>query len=412
MQKQLDLIKRGVVEVISENELKAKLKSALSKKKPLRIKAGFDPSAPDIHLGHTVLLRKLRHFQELGHKVVFLIGDCTAMIGDPSGQSETRKPLTPKEVEKNATTYVKQVSKILDTKDKKVFELRFNSEWFGTPGKNIFGLDSIIELTSKYTVARLLERDDFLKRYKAGKPISVVEFLYPLMQGYDSVKLNADIEIGGTDQKFNLLVGRDLQGTYGQAPQVVLTLPLLEGTDGVKKMSKSLNNHIGIDEKPDVMFGKVMSVSDEMMFKFYELLTDVPLDEVKAMQSKIKSEQLHPKKVKMDLAANIIEQYHSRQKAKTAKEEFDRVFKDKKLPTKIPVFAVPKEKLQDGKIRLAQLLVLAHLASSNSDAKRLIKQGAVTIDNKKSYDINHCVAVSKEIVIKAGKLKHAKIIQK
>ncbi len=396
IQKQLDIIKRGTVEIISEAELKSKLKSAISKKRSLRIKAGFDPSTPDIHLGHTVLLRKLRHFQELGHKVVFLIGDCTAMIGDPSGQSEIRKSLSRKEVEQNSATYVKQISKILDTKDKKVFELTFNSEWFGSPGKNIFGLDSILELTSKYTVARLLERDDFFKRYKAGKPISVVEFLYPLMQGYDSVKLKADIEIGGTDQKFNLLVGRSLQETYKKPPQTVITLPLLEGTDGVKKMSKSLKNHIGIDEKPDQMFGKLMSISDELMFKFYELLTDIDMSEVK---------RKHPMEAKKDLAREIIQQYHSKIKADKAQEDFE-----KKFQKRDPFTSLKTKACEVDSLLLKNILCNTQPCRlSSGEFKRLIKQGAITVNGKKITDINYKLEPNKEQCIKVGKLKFLKL---
>jgi len=399
---ELDLIKRGAVEIIPEAGLKGKLQQAKKEKRPLRIKAGFDPSAPDIHLGHTVLLRKLRHFQELGHKVVFLIGDCTAMIGDPSGQSEMRKPLTRKEVEANSTTYVKQVSKILDTKDKKVFELRFNSEWFGSPGENIFGLDSILELTSRYTVARLLERDDFLKRYKAGKPISMVEFLYPLMQGYDSVKLKADIELGGTDQKFNLIVGRDLQGSYGQKEQVVITMPLLEGTDGVAKMSKSLNNHIGINEAPDSMFGKIMSVSDEMMWKYYELLTDEDLKKVKAA---------HPMQAKKDLAQQIVAQYHGKTKAQAAQKDFE-----KKFQKKDPFINMKTKEIKtdvgfvDGKLPLIFLLCdIIECVKSKAEFKRLIAQGAIKINGKTISDLDCKLELNKEQCIKVGKLRFFKI---
>jgi len=402
MKEQLDLIKRGAVEIIPEAGLKEKLQQAAKEKRPLRIKAGFDPSAPDIHLGHTVLLRKLRHFQELGHKVVFLIGDCTAMIGDPSGQSEMRKPLTRKEVETNSATYVKQVSKILDTKNKKVFELRFNSEWFGSPGKNIFGLDSILELTSRYTVARLLERDDFLKRYKAGKPISMVEFLYPLMQGYDSVKLKADIELGGTDQKFNLIVGRDLQGSYGQKEQVVITMPLLEGTDGVAKMSKSLNNHIGINEKPDSMFGKIMSISDEMMWKYYELLTDANIKEAKSA---------HPMQAKKDLAQQIVAQYHSKVKAQAALKDFE-----KKFQKKDPFITMKTEEVKtdvgfvDGKLPLAFLLCdRKECIKSKAEFKRLIAQGAIKINGKTISDLECKLELDKEQCIKVGKLRFFKI---
>ncbi|MDD5496040.1 MAG: tyrosine--tRNA ligase, partial [Candidatus Omnitrophica bacterium] len=305
LDKQLELIKRGAVEIIQSGELKKKLERAIKTNKALVIKAGFDPTAPDIHLGHTVLLRKLRHFQDLGHKVIFLIGDHTAMIGDPSGVSKTRPRLTKEEVEANAKTYQKQISKVLDM-DK--LEIRFNSEWLGK-----MDIGKIAELMSRYSVIRLLERDDFFNRYKEGKPISMLEFLYPLLQGYDSVALKADVELGGTDQKFNLLVGRDIQGLYNQEEQVVITMPLLEGLDGVQKMSKSLGNYVGINEPAKEMFGKLMSVSDELMYKYYELLTDEDTEKVKA---EVKAQKLHPKEAKVNLAKIIVAQYHGADAAK------------------------------------------------------------------------------------------------
>ncbi|MBN1353422.1 MAG: tyrosine--tRNA ligase, partial [Candidatus Omnitrophica bacterium] len=320
---QIEIIKRGTVEIIQTGELRKKLE----KNKQLIVKAGFDPTAPDIHLGHTVLLRKLRQFQDLGHRVIFLIGDFTATIGDPSGQSQTRKTPTFEEVEKNVKTYLKQVGKILHTDNKELFEVRYNSHWFGKgPGGVTMSLiDFLQNITAKYTVARLIERDDFATRLKKNKPITVLELLYPLMQGYDSVVLNADIELGGTDQKFNLLVGRNIQSSFNLEPQVVITMPLLEGTDGVDKMSKSLGNYIGIDEAPKEIFGKVMSVSDELMMRYYELLTDEPLDRLK---SGLNSGELHPRDAKKKLAKLIITQYCGAEAAETAEENFEKAFKD------------------------------------------------------------------------------------
>jgi tyrosyl-tRNA synthetase len=394
---QLNKIKRGASEIINEKELKEILAKSREAKRPLTVKAGFDPSAPDIHLGHSVLIRKMKHFQDLGHKVVFLIGDFTGRIGDPSGQSQTRKSLTEKEVRENAATYKKQVSKILDMKKT---EIRFNSEWCGK-----LGIDGIFELASKYTVSRLLERDDFSNRYKQGKPISVLEFLYPLIQGYDSVALKADVELGGTDQKFNLLVGREMQRQYSQRPQVVITMPLLEGTDGVNKMSKSLDNYVGINENPKDMFGKLMSISDELMFKYYELLTDEDTGEIKSL---VESGRLHPKNAKMKLAKIIVGMYHSESAADREAENFDRVFKSKGVPEDMPVFELEQEKTP-----LFKLLVVTGCADSSSAARRLIKQNAVQINGKKISDVSFSFKASrKPAIIKSGKLKYVKVIKK
>lgn len=333
IKKQLEIIKRGTVEIISESALVEKLK----KGKPLIIKAGFDPTAPDIHLGHTVLLRKLRHFQDLGHKVIFLIGDATALVGDPSGQSQTRKTMTWGEVEENAKTYERQVSKILSTKDKNLFERRHNSNWFSRHGSTEkefppFTFEQFVELAQRYTVARLLERDDFQKRLKENKPISFLELFYPLMQGYDSVQLKSDVEIGGTDQKFNMLVGRDLQEAYGQEPQVVITMPLLVGTDGIQKMSKSYGNYIGINEAAREIFGKIMSISDDLMYSYYELLTNENLQQIKNMP---------PMEAKKRLAYLIVKDYHGASQAENEKKYFEDVFQRKETPKDVPVKKLP-----------------------------------------------------------------------
>ena len=358
--KQLEIIKRGVLEIISEDELRKKLAQSIRTKRPLKIKAGFDPTAPDLHLGHTVLLRKLRSFQDLGHEVYFLIGDFTGQIGDPSGRSEIRKQLTRLEVARNAQTYKKQVAKILDMRKLKVV---FNSKWFG----RMTGVE-ILKLTTHASVSQMLTRDDFKKRYTGGENISILEFMYPLMQGYDSVMLKADIELGGTDQIFNLLVGREFQKDYNQPQQVVMTMPLLEGTDGVQKMSKSYGNYIGINEPAKEMFGKIMSISDELMFKYYELLTDEDLNKIK---------QMHPKEAKVNLAKIIISQYHSTQAAEKEAEEFSRVFSQKEIPQEMPKFKT------DGKKTILVILTESKLVASGNEARRLIKQGAVSFNNEK-----------------------------
>ncbi|MFH1045804.1 MAG: tyrosine--tRNA ligase [Candidatus Omnitrophota bacterium] len=399
--KQLELIKRGTVEIISEPALKEKLKAG----RPLVIKAGFDPSAPDIHLGHTVLLRKLRHFQQLGHKVIFLIGDATALVGDPSGQSLTRKVLTINEVNKNAQTYEAQVGKILDVEDKKTYTRRHNSEWFlqivRENKEAPFDFPQFIDLAQKYTVARLIERDDFQKRVKENKPISFLELFYPLMQGYDSVRLEADVEIGGTDQKFNMLVGRDLQESYAQKPQVVITMPLLEGTDGIQKMSKSYGNYIGINEPPKEMFGKIMSISDEMMMKYYELLTDEDLPTVKKM---------HPMEAKKKLARLIVAQYHGEKAAQQAQEEFEKAFQkqDPFSTLKVKETAVAGEE----DFILANLLAAPALnaVKSKSEFRRLIDQNAIEVNNERVSDYQYKLKPNTEYCIKVGKTRFYKTI--
>ncbi|MFA5311327.1 MAG: tyrosine--tRNA ligase [Candidatus Omnitrophota bacterium] len=357
---QIKVIKRGAVDIISEDELRKKLEQSIKTRRPLKIKAGFDPTAPDLHLGHTVLLRKLRQFQDLGHEVYFLIGDFTGRIGDPSGRCEIRKQLTKKEVVQNARTYKKQVAKVLDIRKLKIV---FNSKWLDKMRGQEFGM-----LMTYYTANQLLEREDFSQRRLNKKPIYISEFIYPILQGYDSVMLKADVEIGGTDQIFNLLVGRDLQKDFRQPQQVVLTMPLLEGTDGIQKMSKSYGNYIGINEPAKDMFGKVMSISDEMMIKYYELLTDEDLTKIKAM---------HPRDAKVNLAKIIITNYHSAQSAQKEADEFTRVFSQKEIPQDMPSFKA------DGLKNVVVILTESKLAASGNEARRLIKQGAVSFNNIK-----------------------------
>lgn len=414
IEKDLELIKRGAVDIIQIDELNKKLEQYAKTKKPLVIKAGFDPTAPDIHLGHTVLIRKMKHFQDLGHKVIFLIGDATALVGDPSGQSQTRKTMTWDEVEQNAKTYEKQVGKILNVRDTKTFERRHNSEWFSKGGSrekttHPFTFENFVELTQKYTVARLLERDDFQKRLKEARPISFLEFFYPLMQGYDSVMLKSDVEIGGTDQRFNMLVGRDLQQAYGQAPQVVIAMPLLVGLDGVNKMSKSLGNYIGINEPAKEIFGKIMSVTDELMYTYYELLTD---EDYNKIRRDINEGRLHPKQAKINLAKLIVKQYYSESEAKRQEEEFERAFRDKGFPQDAEEITLNYFESREGrsckvgegiKIPLLWVLTASGLATSNSDARRKIAEGAVEINFKKIIDPNQNLPCAENYNIRLGK---------
>jgi len=413
LEEQISIIKRGTVEIISEQSLTEKIKKSVKENKPLVVKAGFDPTAPDIHLGHTVLLRKLRHFQECGHKVEFLIGDATALVGDPSGKSQTRKVMTWEEVEANALTYKKQVSKILDTTDPRLFELKYNSKWFSNRGQKEkaatpFTFETFVELAQKYTVARLLERDDFEKRLKENKPISFLELFYPLMQGYDSVMMKADIELGGNDQKFNMLVGRTLQEAYRQEPQVVISMPILEGLDGVNKMSKSLDNYVAINDQPKDMFGKIMSISDAIMLKYYELLTDEPLEQLK---NNIQSGKLHPKQAKMNLAKIIIAQYHDEAEADKAEANFEMAFKEKKFPDNIPLMKInvgtnDHSPLQDKNgIKTIDAITALSLVTKESkgEIKRKIKEGAVEIDEAKLDKFDFNFTVSREYKIRIGK---------
>ena len=398
IEEQLELIERGAVDIISREELIKKLKKSEETGVPLKIKAGFDPTAPDLHLGHTVLLQKLKHFQELGHEVNFLIGDFTGLIGDPTGKSETRKALTQEDVARNAETYKKQVFKILDPEKTKVV---FNSAWLGALSSY-----DMIKLTSQLTVARMLEREDFKVRFENGKPISIHEFIYPLMQGYDSVAMESDVELGGTDQLFNVLMGRDIQRSKGQQPQIVLTMPLLEGLDGVNKMSKSLGNYIGIDESADTIYGKVLSISDELMFRYYELLSDLSNTEIAALKASIESGEKHPKDVKMMLARELTARFHGDAAAIAAEENFEKVFRNKGLPDEIPEFSCAAAE----PVWLPQLLVDADMVKSTSDGRRMIKQSAVSIDGEKVADMNHTVNPEGDILLKVGKRRFCKVI--
>lgn len=388
IQQQLALLSRGTLEILPKGGLEAKLKLAEKENRPLRIKAGFDPTAPDLHLGHTVLLEKLRQFQQCGHQVVFLIGDFTGMIGDPTGKNETRPPLTKEDVLANAETYKQQVFKVLDV-DKT--EVRFNSEWFGK-----MSAAEMIALAGKATVARMLERDDFEKRYKGGQSIAIHEFLYPLVQGFDSVALDADIELGGNDQKFNLLMGRQLQESHKKMPQIIMTMPLLEGLDGVNKMSKSLNNYVGIEDAPSDQFGKIMSASDDLMLRYYELLTDVNLDEIKAM---------HPMEAKKQLAARIVARFHGNDAGKAAREGFEKQFAKKEVPDDIPEASIAS---QDGSLWLVKALSEAGLTQSNGEGMRLVKQGAVSVDGEKVSDKDFSLTVG-SYLIKCGKRRFLKL---
>ncbi len=400
IEEQLELIERGAVDCISREELVKKLKKSQETGIPLKVKAGFDPTAPDLHLGHTVLLQKLKHFQDLGHDIYFLIGDFTGMIGDPTGKSDTRKALTVEQVAENAESYKTQVFKILDQEKTRVV---FNSTWLG----KLSSYD-MIKLASELTVARMLERDDFKKRFDSGKPISIHEFLYPLIQGFDSVAMEADVELGGTDQLFNLLMGRDLQRSRGQEPQIVLTMPLLEGLDGVNKMSKSLGNYIGITESADNVYGKVLSISDDLMFRYYELLSDLSRSEIGGLKEKMESGTLHPKEIKKQLARELTARFHSSEAALVAEVGFEKVFTKGGVPDDIPemVSSATEE------IWLPQLLVDSGLVKSTSDGRRMIKQNAVSIDGEKITDMNSVVQPEGEVLIKVGKRRFCKVIFK
>ncbi len=389
IESQLELIKRGTAEIISEEDLIAKLKQ----NRPLNVKAGFDPTAPDLHLGHTVVLQKMKHFQELGHNVTFLIGDFTGMIGDPTGKSETRKPLIKEQVLANAETYKEQVFKILDPEKTKIC---FNSAWLEP-----LTMKETLSLMAKFTVARIIERDDFQKRYKSGEPIGMHEFMYPIMQGFDSVNMNADIELGGTDQKFNLLVGRDLLRQYGKEAQVAITMPIIEGLDGVQKMSKSLGNYVGISESPKDMFGKLMSISDELMFRYYTLLSDMSLKDIEKMKQDIETGDFHPMTAKKNLAKEIVSRYHGTKAGVEAEEEFVRVFSNKNVPTDIQEY-----KIQGG---FLDIILALNFASSKSEARRLAEQGGIHFENEKVYDLT--TAPEHEGILKVGKRKFAKLIK-
>jgi tyrosyl-tRNA synthetase len=399
VEEQLEYIRKGAVEIIREEELVAKLKKAQKTGSPLRVKAGFDPTAPDIHLGHTVLIRKMKHFQDLGHTAIFLIGDFTGMIGDPSGRSATRKQLTKEEVLANAETYKQQIFKILNPE---TTVIDFNNRWMST-----LGSEGFVRLASRYTVARILEREEFANRMKAQQPIAMHELLYPLVQGYDSVALQADVELGGTDQRFNLLVGRELQREYGQESQIVLTMPLLEGIDGVQKMSKSLGNYIGINEDPTDQFGKIMSISDEMMFRYYELVTDRSMAEIKLLRDEVASGKCHPMEAKADLAIQIITDYHGAPAAQAAREEFNRVFRKGEVPEDIET---KKLSLVAGPMRLTKLLAAVNLAPSNAEAQRLIESGAVHMNDQRITDVKTELSKPGEYLFKVGKRRFLRLI--
>lgn len=401
LERQWEILSRGAVEIIPEDEFKQKLARSIVTGEPLKVKLGLDPSAPDIHIGHTVPLQKLRQFQDLGHIVQLVIGDFTGQVGDPSGKSETRKQLTPEQVKENAQTYVDQLFKVLDY-DKT--EIYYNSEWLAP-----LNFSEIIYLASTITVARMLERDDFEKRYNAQEPISVHEFFYPLMQGYDSVALHTDIEIGGTDQKFNLLMGRNLQKEFGQEPQAVLTLPLIEGLDGVQKMSKSLNNYIGIDDEPNEIYGKSMSIPDELMVKYYQLVTDLPHTEVSEIIAGLEDGSYHPRDAKMKMAYTLVRMYYGEEEARAAEEHFRTVFQKGTLPDDIPVVELEKVQLEDGGIWIIKLLVSLGLVSSNGEGRRMIEQGAVKIDEDKLSDKDADIIVRDGMIVQVGKRKFAEI---
>ena len=396
---QISLIERGAVDVVSREDLVRKLKKSSESGVPLKIKAGFDPTAPDLHLGHTVLIQKMKHFQDLGHDIYFLIGDFTGMIGDPTGKSETRKPLTLDDVARNAETYKEQIFKILDPEKTTVV---FNSTWLG----KLTSYD-MVKLASQLTVARMLEREDFKVRFENEKPISIHEFMYPLIQGYDSVALEADVELGGTDQLFNLLMGRDLQRSWNQEPQVVVTMPLLEGLDGVNKMSKSLGNYIGITESADDIYGKVLSISDTLMFRYYELLSDLSAAEIEVLAQDMQKGKIHPKEVKKKLARELTSRFYGKEGSARAEETFEQVFKHHGIPENIPELNLQKA---DGEVWLPKLLVEAGLTKSTSEARRLIKQQAVTLDGEKVLDTEFSVQPDQDVLIKVGKRRFAKVL--
>ncbi len=395
---QIDVIKSGTIEIIPEDELVQKIERSIKLRSPIRAKLGCDPSKPDLHIGHAVVLRKLRDFQDLGHNACLIIGDFTAMIGDPTGKNKTRPQLTLEETRINGDTYLEQATKILS---KKNLEIRYNSEWLDT-----MNFRNVIELSSKYTVAQLLERDDFNKRYKSGTPISIHELLYPLAQAYDSVAIKSDIELGGTDQKFNLLVGREIQKTYGQEPQCILTMPILEGIDGIEKMSKSLNNYIGITESPREIFGKIMSIPDSLIISYLKYAAYLPDDEILSYEERMKENELNPRDVKAMLARKVISIYYNEEIAKQASDEFDRMFRDKGLPDEVKEFIINSDNNQ---VNIVDLMVKTSLVPSKKEARRLIEQGAVSIDDEKINNSNSIINIDQPRLIKCGKKKFLKV---
>lgn len=400
-EQQWEILSRGAVEIIPEEDFKKKLIISIKENRPLKVKLGLDPSAPDIHVGHTVPLHKLKQFQDLGHIVQIVIGDFTGQIGDPSGKSETRKQLSPEQVKINAETYVEQLFKILDPQKT---EVHYNSKWLAP-----LNFADVVTLAAKMTVARMLERDDFEKRFSTNLPISIHEFFYPLMQGYDSVALKSDIELGGTDQKFNLLMGRHLQKEYGQESQVVLMLPLIEGLDGVQKMSKSLNNYIGIDEEPNQIYGKSMSIPDELMIKYYKLITDLSHSEVMEMINDIESNSIHPRDAKMKMAYTLVRMYHGEKSAIEAETHFKTVFQKGALPADIPLIDIDKSSLDNNSIWIVKLIAMLKLVPSNGEGRRMVEQGAVKINGEKVDNTNYEVNVEQDMIIQVGKRKFAKI---
>lgn len=396
---QMDLIKRGAIEIIPEEELAKKIENSIKTGKPLNIKLGCDPTRPDLHLGHSVVLRKLAHFQQLGHQAILIIGDFTAMIGDPSGRNSTRPPLTMEETRQNGKSYFEQASKILNPDKTKIV---YNSEWLSK-----MNFEDVIKLASKYTVARMLERDDFTNRYKNGIPISLHEFLYPLAQAMDSVAIDSDVELGGSDQKFNLLVGRDIMREFGKEPQVILTMPLLVGTDGTEKMSKSYGNYIGINDDPKDIYGKTMSIPDTLIYTYFELATDVDKNELQEIKQFLDNPANNPRDAKRKLARKLVEMYYNREAAQKAEEEFDKIFVKKEVPDEIPEF-----KINDNfsSIPIVELILKVNFAESKSEAKRLIQQGGVSIDGNKIENVNEVININKELILKVGKRKFVKIV--
>lgn len=400
----MELIRRGTIEIIPEDELYDKLEKSQATGEPLKLKLGLDPTAPDIHLGHAVVLRKLRQFQDLGHEVVIIIGDFTASIGDPSGRSVTRPILSPEEIAENARTYQEQYCRILDPEKTHV---AFNSEWLGK-----LSLSDVIRIAARITVARVLERDDFANRLSSGQPIGLQETLYPMCQAYDSVVLRSDLELGGLDQKFNILMGRDLQREFGQAPQIAMFMPILVGLDGVQKMSKSLGNYVGITEDPHQMFGKIMSIPDNLMPQYFELCTDLPLPEVRAMVDAVRNDRIHPMEAKKRLAREIVTIYHNESAAVEAQVEFERVFSGREVPADLDPINVSPDDLKDGRIWIVRLLTLAGFVATNSEARRLVEQGGVTIDGAKITDPTAEITPSDGQVVRAGRLKFGEIVLK
>ena len=399
LNEQMDLIKRGAFEIIPEDELVKKIEKSLKEGKPLNIKLGCDPSRPDLHIGHSVVLRKLAQFQSLGHQAILIIGDFTGMIGDPSGRNVTRPALSLEETRVNGKSYWDQASKILDKERTKIV---YNSEWLG---KMTF--EDVIKLASKYTVARMIERDDFTKRFKAGEPISVHEFLYPLAQAMDSVAIESDVELGGTDQKFNLLVGRDIQREFGMEPQIILTMPLIVGTDGVEKMSKSYNNYIGISESPKEIYGKTLSIPDSLIYNYFELATDISNKDLADLRKQLNDQNVNPRNLKRRLARTLVEMYHNKEAATEAEKEFDKIFIKKEIPDDIPEFEMNND---SNEIGILDLILKVNFAPSKGEARRLVIQGGVTLDGEKIEDITVKIKLKKESILRVGKRKFIKII--